>query len=79
MHTYLVGNQLSPDNLGAGVEGELHCEWGKLQLLDGVGLQRFNVCGSSPTDATLPKKLHRVVPDAEHHWWVHQQEHGSGQ
>ena len=43
MNTHLVGNQLGPDDLGAGIEGELHGDWGKLQLLDGVGLQRFNI------------------------------------
>ena len=36
---YLVGNKLSPDNLGRCVEGELDGDWGELQLLDGVGLQ----------------------------------------
>ena len=36
---YLVGNKLSPDNLGGSVEGELDGDWGELQLLDGVGLQ----------------------------------------
>ena len=35
---YLVGFQLSPNNLGGGVEGELHSDRGELQLLDGVGL-----------------------------------------
>ena len=42
---YLVGNQLGPNNLGGSVEGELHGERGQLQLLDGVGLQRFEVYG----------------------------------
>ena len=42
---YLVGNQLGPNNLGGSVEGELHGERGELQLLDGVGLPRFDVYG----------------------------------
>ena len=42
---YLVGNKLSPDNLGGSVEGELDGDWGELQLLDGVGLPRFDVYG----------------------------------
>ena len=73
MHTYLVGNQLSPDDLGAGVEGELHSNWGKLQLLDGVGLPRLNV------NCQNVRIRQKVAPGAEHHWWVHQQGHGSGQ
>merc|ERR1719249_89097 len=49
----LVGNQLGPDNLGAGVEGELDCDWGKLQLLDGVGLAQNTAGGSINKDTVL--------------------------
>ena len=36
---YLVGDKFSPNNPGGGVEGELHSNWGQLQLLDGVRLE----------------------------------------
>ena len=37
---HLVGDKLSPNNPGGGVEGELHSNWGQLQLLDGVRLEK---------------------------------------
>ena len=39
MFTDLVGHELSPDDPGGGVEGELDRDGGQLKLPDGVGLR----------------------------------------
>ena len=76
------------DNPGGGVEGELHSNWGQLQLLDGVRLE-MRMFSIDMTGHALVSNLVFFlkksglgdvnIPDREHHWWDHQQEHGSGQ
>merc|ERR1719239_822777 len=49
----LIGDKFSPNNPGGGVEGELHSNWGQLQLLDGVCLTENTTGGSINKDTVL--------------------------
>ena len=67
---YLVGDKFSPDNPGGGVEGELHSNWGQLQLLDGVRLAMrmfpVNMSGNARVNRLSNLKINSSLGDVNY-------------